>query len=150
MVNLLHHVTDAEAFFAEARRVLRQSGLIAMIEPYVTPFSRLVYRYLHHEPFDPQATEWKLPPSGRLSGGNDALPWIMLVRDRGQFESRFPELRIEPMRPHSSLSHLLSGGVTTRALAPVEVIRALRKLEDTVPQLMQYSGLFFTVVLRRL
>jgi SAM-dependent methyltransferase len=150
MVNVLHHVSDVDAFFSEATRVLVPGGMIAMIEPMVTPFSRLVYRYLHHEPFDPDAPEWRLPPAGRLSGGNDALPWIIFVRDRDRFERKFPGLRLERLCPHSALSHLLSGGVTTRPLAPLTVIRALARVEERLPKAMRAMGVFCTIVVRRI
>lgn len=150
MVNVLHHVADIEAFLREATRVLVRGGVIAFVEPFVSQFSRLVYRYLRHEPFDPGASDWQLPPAGRLSGGNDALPWIVFVRDRALFECRYPALRMETFRPHSALVHLLSGGVTTRPLAPLWVIRALARVEDRHPAAMRRFGLFFTVVIRRL
>lgn len=149
MVNVLHHVDDVERFFREAERVLMPDGVIAMIEPYVSTFSRFVYRYLHHEPFDPDVEDWPLPPSGRLSGGNDALPWIVFVRDRARFAGQHPTLRIENIRPHSALSHLLSGGVTTRPLAPLWMIRGLARLETRHPSAMKQLGLFFTVEIRR-
>ena len=149
MVNVLHHVGDVECFFREAERVLMPGGVIAMVEPYVSTFSRFVYRYLHHEPFDPETKDWSLPPAGRLSGGNDALPWIVFVRDRLRFERQHPKLRIENIRPHSAFSHLLSGGVTTRPLAPLRMIRALAGLEARHPGAMKRLGLFFTVKIRR-
>jgi SAM-dependent methyltransferase len=133
MVNVLHHIGDVDAFFQEAVRVLVPGGVVAMIEPYVSSFSRVVYRYVHHELFDPGATDWQLPPGGRLSGGNDALPWIVFVRDRARLEREYPKLRIEALRPHSPFSHLLSGGVTTRPLAPLWAIRWLAKVEDSFP-----------------
>ena len=149
MVNVLHHVGDVDAFLHEATRVLVPGGVVAMIEPYVSSFSRLIYRYIHHEPFDPNAVDWRLPPSGRLSGGNDALPWIVFVRDRARFERDYPALRIESLRPHSPLSHLLSGGVTTRPLAPLWAIRSLARMEASGSWAMPRLGVFFTVTLRR-
>ncbi len=56
MINVLHHVCDVERFFEEAQRVLVGGGVVAMIEPYVSPFSRFVYTHLHHEPFDTAVT----------------------------------------------------------------------------------------------
>jgi len=149
MVNVLHHVGNVERFFDEAERVLVPGGVIAMIEPYVSAFSRFVYGYIHHEPFDPAVTEWQLPPGGRLSGGNNALPWIVFVRDRARFERQHPRLRVEAVRPHSALSHLLSGGVTTRALAPLGAIRLLGRMEDKLAGIMPWTGLFCTVTVRR-
>lgn len=148
MVNVLHHVGDVDAFFREAVRVLVPGGVVAMIEPYVSSFSRLIYHYVHHEPFDPYATEWRLPPGGRLSGGNDALPWIVFVRDRTRFEQEHPQLRIETLRLHTPLSHLLSGGVTTRPLAPLWAIRSLATVERSIPWAMSQLAVFFTVTLR--
>jgi SAM-dependent methyltransferase len=149
LVNVLHHLLNVRCFFAEATRVLVPNGLIVMIEPYVSSFSRFVYGYLHHEPFEPSALSWELPPSGRLSGGNDALPWIVFARDRSHFERSFPALRIQMLRPHSALSHLLSGGVTTRPLAAPSVIRRLVSMEDRHPAAMARLGLFWTIVIQR-
>jgi SAM-dependent methyltransferase len=49
MLDVLHHLTHPLDFIAEAARVLRPGGLIAMIEPWITPASYLLYRYFHHE-----------------------------------------------------------------------------------------------------
>jgi SAM-dependent methyltransferase len=149
MVNVLHHIGEVDRFFDEATRILIPGGLIVMIEPFVSRWSRLVYRYLHHEPFDPEVEEWKLPPAGRLSGGNDALSWILFVRDRERFSRQYPKLRIEGVQPHSAFSHLLSGGVTTRPLAPLWMIRGLAGLEARHTRAMTRLGLFFTVEVRR-
>ena len=149
MVNVLHHVGNVERFLSEAERVLVPGGVIAIIEPYVSRFSRIIYGYVHHEPFDPKAQEWALPPGGRLSGANAALPWIVFVRDRKRFESQFPKLRIELVRPHTAFSHLLSGGVTTRSLVPIRAIRGLARMEARFPRAMAHVGLFCTIVVRR-
>lgn len=59
-VDLVHHLARPAAFFSEAARVLRPQGLIAVIEPWVTPLSYPIYRFLHQEgcrlrldPWDP-------------------------------------------------------------------------------------------------
>ena len=144
MVNVLHHVGDVDAFLREAGRVLVPRGVVTMIEPYVSVFSRLIYRYVHHEPFDPDAIDWRLPPGGRLSGANGALPWIIFVRDQARFARDYPALRIESLRLHSPFSHLLSGGVTTRPLAPLWAIRSLVWTEARMPWAMPWLGAFCT------
>ena len=95
MVDVLHHIPDNRAFLKEAERCLRPGGSIAMIEPWVSTWSRPVYAHLHHEPFDPDARDWTFPETGPLSGANGALPWIIFQRDRNQFEVEFPKLRVE-------------------------------------------------------
>lgn len=150
MVNVLHHVTNVEAFFAEATRVLKPGGLVAMIEPYVSPLSRLIYRYVHHEPFDPKVTAWQLAEGGRLSGGNDALPWIIFCRDRERFVSSFPMLSITSVRRHDMFTHMLSGGVTGPSLLSTGTLRAVHGLEASVLRpLAPLCALFFTVCLTR-
>ena len=91
MVNVLHHVTDVDAFFRESIRALDKNGLVVMVEPFVSRFSAVVHRHLHHEPFDPSAKQWSLEESGPLSGGNNALPWMIFVRDEAVFRSRYPD-----------------------------------------------------------
>ena len=54
MTNVLHHLARPRCFFAEAARCVKPGGAILMIEPWVTPWSRLVYTKLHYEPFDPK------------------------------------------------------------------------------------------------
>jgi len=115
MTDVMHHMPDVDRFFAEASRCLRKGGKILMIEPWVSSWSRLVYTRLHHEPFLPEAEEWAFASTGPLSGANSALPWIVFVRDRRKFESRFPELEIGGIRPFLPFRYLLSGGVGMRS-----------------------------------
>ena len=91
MTNVLHHLPNPADFLAESLRCVRQGGVIAMIEPWVRSWSRLVYRLLHYESFQLDARDWGFPGSGPLSGANGALPWIILQRDRARFEREFPE-----------------------------------------------------------
>ena len=86
MTDVLHHLPRPRLFFGEATRCVRPGGVVAMIEPWVSSWSRFVYSRLHHEPFQPETSSWELPTSGPLSGANDALPWIIFVRDRLKFE----------------------------------------------------------------
>jgi SAM-dependent methyltransferase len=148
MINTLHHVGDVNAFFREASRVLVPGGVVVMVEPYVSHFSRFVYRYIHHEPFNPNVADWRLSPGGRLSNANDALPWVVFVRDRTRFERENPRLRIETVRPHTPLTHFLSGGVTTRPLAPLWAVRTVARAEQGVQWMMPSVAVFFTVILR--
>ncbi len=130
MINVMHHVHAPRRLFAEIRRVLAPGGKVGLIEPHVTAFSRRVYGNLHPEPFEPEAAEWELPESGPLSGGNDALPWIVFTRDRVRFESEFAGLRVERVRPQSPFVHLFSGGVMIRSLLPAPLFPLLHRLES--------------------
>ena len=62
--------------------------------------------------------EWEFASSGPLSGANGALPWMVFVRDRAEFEREFPELEVARIEPFLAFRYLVSGGVSMRSLMP--------------------------------
>jgi SAM-dependent methyltransferase len=148
--DVLHHMPDVRQFLTEASRCLRPGGKILMIEPWVTGWSRFVFKYFHHEPFSPEAHDWSFPSTGPLSGANGAIPWIVFVRDREKFESEFPDLGIERIRPFLPFRYLVSGGVSMRNLMPGFThplwVRLERMLE---PQMSRLAMFAFVSVYRR-
>lgn len=150
LTDVLHHMPNARRFFAESVRCLRTGGKIVMIEPWVTGWSQLVYRRLHHEPFRPDATDWAFPSSGPLSGANGALPWIVFDRDRETFEVEFPELAIEQVRPFMPFRYLVSGGVAMRSIMPGFTFALWKWLEGTMNGNMRRLAMFAAIsVVRR-
>lgn len=147
--DVLHHMPEALRFFAEACRCLRPGGKILMIEPWMSTWSRFVYTRLHHEPFLPDAKDWDFPSSGPLSGANGALPWIVLARDRRTFETEFPSLAIERIRPFMPFRYLVSGGVGMRNLMPVFTYRLWQWLEDSLDRLMPQLAMFAAIAIVR-
>ena len=146
MTDVLHHLPDVRRFFGEAARCVRPGGVVAMIEPWVSGWSKIIYTRLHHEPFRPDAAEWSVPTTGPLSGANGALPWIVFQRDRAIFERDFPQWRVERIRPMMPLRYLVSGGVSMRTLVPAFAFAPLRAMERA----MGAAGAMFAhVVLRR-
>ncbi len=175
MFDVLHHIADPRAFFKEALRCLKIGGKVVMIEPANTFWSRFIYKNFHHEAFDTQAPEWGcrgqakwelgprpswlgqtetgkagiLQKSGRLSGGNGALAWIIFCRDRKIFESEFPSFRIVRMRNHTPLRYLLSGGLTLRQLAPSFSYSAVKAIECILSPINDLLGMFQTIELEK-
>jgi len=148
MTNVLHHISDVNCFFAEASRCLHEGGRILMIEPWLTPWSRFVYRNFHNEPLRADATDWSFAPSGPLSGSNIAIPWIVFARDRHAFLSRFPSLHIECIQPFLPFRYLVSGGVAMRSLMPAITHRAWAALERMLQFQMHRLGLFAFISVR--
>lgn len=147
MTDVLHHIPDCNSFFHEATRVIRPGGKVVMIEPWNTPWSRWVYQHLHHEPFEPNAQEWRIPLSGPLSGANGALPWIVFQRDRGLFETRHPQWRIEGIHPIMPAAYVLSGGVSLKSTLPGWMYQPIRFLEQHCNEASW--AMFAIIVLRR-
>jgi SAM-dependent methyltransferase len=149
MTDVLHHLPDVKKFFSESSRCLDVGGKIVMIEPWVTPWSKLVYTRLHHEPFKVEAEEWKFPAAGPLSGANGALPWIIFQRDREQFEAEFPDLIINDIKLIMPFSYLLSGGVSMRNLAPGWGYKAWRGFEEIIKPCNKQMAMFACIDITR-
>ena len=149
MTNVLHHLPQPRDFFAEAERCVQPGGVIAMIEPWVTPWSHFIYKWLHHEPFQPDAAKWEFPQTGPLSGANGALPWIIFERDREQFEQEFPTLQIRHIQPCMPFRYLISGGVSMRSLVPSWTYEVWLRLENSLNRRMGSLGMFAFIVLER-
>jgi len=52
LFDVLHHLPHPARFLAEAVRTLRPGGRVVMCEPYVSPVSYPVYRFIHEERCD--------------------------------------------------------------------------------------------------
>jgi len=150
MLNVLHHLKDPECFFKEAVRVLKPRGRVVMIEPFVSPVSRVIYTRLHHEPFDPDQEGWNLVGDGAMSTANDALPWIIFERDRHIFEELFKNLEIVRVEPHTVLMYLASGGLSYRAMLPKWAFAPLFFAESYLGLLRRQLSSMMTIELVKL
>lgn len=123
LVDLVHHLPRPAAFFAEAARVLRPGGRVIMVEPFISPASRLVFRLAHPEPVDLRADP--LPAAGTpvfdesgAFASNQAIPTLLFGRDRVRFAQRFPDLGLKERRLLSVFVYPLSGGFSGPCLIP--------------------------------
>jgi SAM-dependent methyltransferase len=149
MTNVFHHVRSPRAFLAEAARALRPGGVVAMLEPWVSPLSRVVYRSLHHEPFVPDAAAWELPAGGPLSSSNQALPWIVFQRDRAAFEDEFPGFVVRSVVPTAPARYVVSGGVGTGDLVPGWTLPLWNAFDRLLSASRERTALFAFVTLER-
>lgn len=149
MTNVFHHLPCPEDFLAEACRCLKVGGIIAMIEPWNTPWSNWIYQRLHDERFDPGAQEWEFTSSGPLTGANGALPWVIFERDKSKFASLFPNLDVQEIKPFMPFRYLLSGGISMRSLMPGWTFNAWRWVEDRLNSWNDYLAMFARIVIKR-
>jgi SAM-dependent methyltransferase len=150
--NAFHHFPEPARFFAELERVLSPGGGAILLEPYYGPAASFVYRHLFRtEGFDKAYPAWETPLTGPMNGANQALSYIVFVRDRVRFESRYPALQIVHQQPVDSyLRYLASGGLNFRQLLPDVFIPVLRLLERSLTPLHRMLALHHVVVLRKL
>jgi SAM-dependent methyltransferase len=141
MTDVFHHIQHVELFLREATRCLRPGGRIVMIEPWVSHWSKFIWK-VHPEPFLPEAPTWDIPHGGPLSHANIALPWIVFVRDKGLLHANFPELAIQEVLPMMPFLFLVSGGLSLRSLVPARAYRSIERLERMLLPWMDRLGMF--------
>ena len=149
MVDVFHHIPNVTEFLSEAERALAPGGVVAMWEPWNTPWSRFIYRRLHHEPFEPGAENWEFPETGPLSGANGALPWMVFERDEGRLTDSFHRLKPEQRKLDYPFSYLASGGVSMRSLMPGIGFKPFRVIEHALKSLRPGLDMFAFITLRR-
>lgn len=150
-IHCFHHLPQPERFFAELVRVVRPGGGCVLVEPYYGPLAAAFFRRVFEsETFDAAQPGWTTPATGPMRGANQALSYLVFVRDRAEFERRYPELEIVERRPLTNWArYLLSGGVNFRSLAPGWADPALRAGEWAISPLARWLALHHITVIRR-
>lgn len=118
MINVFHHIPDVEKMLAEVQRCLSPGGKMLIIDQHPGYISKPILKNIHHEPFVPEAKEWKFESGGPLSDANGALAWIVFRRDLVKFVNLFSRLRIVSYIPHSPLEYWMTGGLKSWNLIP--------------------------------
>jgi hypothetical protein len=118
MLNVFHHIPDVELFLHEAERCLISGGRMLIIDQHPGWLSHWIYKYAHHEPYEPDAFRWQFESSGPLSGANGALAWIVFQRDLERFRALYPQLQLERYQTHTPFGYWFSGGLKSWSLLP--------------------------------
>jgi len=147
LVNVFHHISDPELFLKSAEKSLLAGGRIIMIEPSNNYWSRLVYKFIAHEPFDTKQTDWKFQSKDPLLDSNQALSWIIFERDYKKFKNLFPRFSLIQKKNMMTFSYLLSGGhsFNTKIGRLIRVARIFERLF-----LDKYFGMFNLICLEKI
>lgn len=150
-LDVLHHLGDPFAFFAEAARVLAGGGRIALVEPWLSPLSWPIYRFFHEEDCD-AGVDPRRPfpgPDKASFDGNAALPW-RIVRDTSASEWRSLGLGAPRVRRLNAFAYLLSLGFREASLLPGPLVDPLLALDRWSEPLGALTALRAVVVWDRL
>jgi len=147
MFNVLHHISDTPAFFREAERCLKKGGRIFMVEPYPGWIGALIYRYLHHEGYEPNAKRWEFESKGPVSDANNALPYIIFERDAEKFRQQFSCFSVVRFEPHTPLQFWLAGGMRKWSLLPVWACDFVSWIDRKLIQISPKFGSFVDIEL---
>lgn len=149
--NCFHHFPHPDLFFSELNRVLAPGGGVILLEPYYGPFATFLYKRLFKtEGFDKQFQSWETPVAGPMNGANQALSYIVFVRDRLDFERKFPTLKIvhqECCQNH--FKYLLSGGLNFRQLLPDWMVPLISLFQILLSPFDRWLSLHHIVVVRK-
>jgi SAM-dependent methyltransferase len=149
LTHVFHHIPDIDAFLKEAQRSLVPGGVISMIEVAHTPFARLFFKNIHHEPYDDNRREWTFAQKDAMMDCNQALSWMIFVRDRAEFERRYPSLKIERLDLIPWFTYFISGGVTSPYLIPNFTNRLLIGMENMLAPLNPAFSLHWHICVRK-
>jgi SAM-dependent methyltransferase len=149
-LDVLHHLARPAAFFRESARVLASGGRIALVEPWITPLSWLVYRFFHQEScrlgVDPRHP---FPEGDKDSfDGDAAVPWRML---RTTQPGRWTELGLLPPRRRrlNAFGYLLSLGFRPASLLPAALAAPLLAFDRVSSPLSAIAALRAAIVWER-
>ena len=153
MVDVLHHLEFPAVFFREVTRVLRPGGRVLMVEPAITFGSTLFYRLFHHEPVRTSAgalADGTPDPARDPYDSNQAIPTILVTRERARFHARFPALRIVRVEWFALAAYPLSGGFQPWSLLSAGAARRLLRFERAVePLLGRLAGFRVMIVIEK-
>jgi len=147
--DVLHHLPNPIKHLSEVIRVLRPGAMIAYSEPNWNLLSRLVYRFIHPEPFEPQQETWSRESSEPMDA-NQALAMILFVRDVQILRERFPSIEVSLESSTYALTFLISGGVYQRTAISGRLLQRLANLETKSSTWMKTFGLNRVIVIKKI
>jgi hypothetical protein len=155
-LDMLHHLASPLIFLSEVSRLLAPGGRLILVEPWITPVSYFIFRFLHQERCDLSETPWLQNQSGTASGkmafdGNQAIPYLLFgPKHRSSTLSSLPQLKILTLEPFCLFAYLLSGGFKPMNLLPESFYSAVSKFERaTSPLWRRIAALRILIVLEK-
>jgi SAM-dependent methyltransferase len=155
-LDMLHHIAAPMTFLLEAQRILLPGGRLILVEPWVTPFSYIIYRYLHQEDWNLSARPWEssdsnATPEKKAFDGNQAIPYLLFgPRRRSQTLAALPALTLRGIEPFCLFAYLLSMGFKPINLLPKLLYPAVSKIEKlTMPLWRRVAALRIFLVLEK-
>ena len=147
-LDLVHHLARPAAFFAEAARVLRSGGRLGAVEPWVSPLSYPIYRWLHEEGCDLGIDPWEPFGAGPKEAfdGNGALAWRLARGGGGDEAWRRMGLRAPRVRRINAFGYLFSLGFKPRSLLPLPLAPLARRVDEWTRPLASLAAMRALIV----
>jgi hypothetical protein len=134
-LDVLHHLAEPMIFLQEVKRILIPGGRLILVEPWITPFSYLVYRYFHQEECDLSVRPWEIsatPSNKKAFDGNQAIPYLLFgPRHLKRTIGALPGMTLMVLETFCLLAYLLSLGFKPISLLPQSLYPMVSMLERT-------------------
>lgn len=135
-VDVVHHLSTPLEFLREVARVLLPGGELRVIEPWVSPFSYPIYRFLHQEGatlgLDPARPFRKGDSKEPFEGDAGVTRAIAFKVDEATWRRVGFEGRAEFL-PINAFAYLMSLGFKQRSLLPRGLVNLLIALDRALP-----------------
>jgi hypothetical protein len=153
-VDVLHHLKAPFAFLKETERVLVYGGRLILVEPWVTPFSYVVYRYFHQEDCELAAgllDVGQLQQEKKPFDGNSAIPYLLFnSRAITKTLAHVSSLKALVIEPFCLFAYLMSCGFKRACFLPEALYPFIAKFERvTVPLWRSWAALRVFIVLEK-
>ncbi len=149
-LDLVHHLARPRDFFAEAARVLRPGGRLAAIEPWVSPMSYPIYRWLHEEGCDLGIDPWDPFPASagakEAFEGNGALTWRVVRSGDAAPVGRNGTAARRACGRINAFGYLLSLGFRKGSLLPMALVPLARRIDDSTRPLAPLTAMRAMIV----
>jgi len=132
LFDVLHHLQCPLLFFSEARRVLKPGGRVIMIEPGITPISKIFYKMGHEEPVE---MKWNMNDQCKIDvekdpyDSNQAIPTILFKKNPQLFLEKVKGFNMTKSDWLSLFAYPLSGGFKSWSLLPNNWVKTILKIE---------------------
>ncbi len=130
MVDVLHHLSDIYYFFDEIVRVLKDKGRLLLLEPYISPLSYLIYKYIHREPVilsNKILINHEI--NKKLISENQGLLTILFWKEIKRFRELYPQINVIKKMLMGFFLYPLSGGFEYPCFIPSRVISIANLIE---------------------
>ncbi len=133
MIDVLHHLYNPVKFLEEASRVLKKDGRVIMLEPFPSPFSLMIYKKFHPEPFVFNVDYFsKIDIQDKDPwDSNQAIPYLIFFKHQDKFRKYFGEkFNIKEKEKLSFVLYPASGGFENKALISEHFIPVFKGIES--------------------
>ena len=151
LLDVFHHLQKPDLFMGKVSQAIRPGGRIIMLEPWISPFSFLVYKFFHQEQCNFMANRKKPLQSNKTNKntyfqGDSAVPFLYFNKRNKEVEKG---LRIILIERKICLAYLLTFGFKRINVLPVRLKKNVDFIERMLEPLVSILAIRALIVLEK-